>query len=258
MTDSPRTDAAPEAAEKARRLPLYAQAKRLMLEKLKAKAWKPGEQIPVEPELARMLGVSVGTVRRAVSELVDEGILRRIQGSGTFVGSYGESGYWNRFQPFQTRDGRPLYLKERIPVSCAKIPADGRLAARLGLKEGDPVYHVMRLQWEKDFFVGTDELFLRCDFFPGFSLEFFKAKLDPHESLYAFYEREFSVEIIETSNFVSCEMNEGQFYKGLDVPSLIGVPICRMMRVSRTYGHVPVELRIMTCDFRKIQLSFDL
>ena len=248
----------PKAQPSSPRIPLYAQAKRRMLEKLKAKAWRPGDRLPVEPELAASLGVSVGTLRRAVSELVDEGILRRIQGSGTYVESYGEGSYWNRFQPFQTRDSRPLFLKERIPVYCETIPASAMIAGKLSIQKGSPVFHVMRLMWEAKFFVGTDELFLRPEYFPGFTLEFFKAKLDPHESLYAFYEREFGLEIVGTSNFVSCELNEGDCFKDLEVPQLAGAPLCCFTRVSRTYGHTPVEVRIMHCDFRKLQLSFDL
>lgn len=240
------------------RIPLYAQAKRQMLEKLKAKAWRPGERLPIEPELAKSFGVSVGTLRRAVAELVDEGILRRIQGSGTFVESYSEGGYWNRFQPFQTRDSLPLFLKERIPVYCETIPAPASIAGKLSIATDSPVIHVMRLMWEAKFFAGTDEIFLRPEYFPGFTLDFFKAKLDPHESLYAFYEREFGLEIVGTSNFVSCEINDGECFKDLDVPQLAGVPLCHFTRISRTYGHTPVEIRLMRCDFRKIQLSFDL
>ncbi|MFF1920611.1 GntR family transcriptional regulator [Streptomyces sp. NPDC058221] len=47
--------------------------------------WAPGTQLPVERELADTLAVSVNTVRRAVGELVTEGIVQRRQGAGTFV-----------------------------------------------------------------------------------------------------------------------------------------------------------------------------
>lgn len=239
-------------------MPLYQQAKRQMLDKLQSKQWKPGDKLPAEPRLAASLGVSIGTLRHAVSELVDEGVLRRIQGSGTIIESYGGSGYWNRFQPFQTRDGRPLYLKERIPISCETIPAPEAIASKLSISPGTPVFHVLRALWEEKFFVGTDELFLREDYFTGFTLELFRSRLAPDESLYAFYEREYGVRILETSNFVSCEMNCGQLFQDIDAPELAGAPICLFKRVSRTYGHVPVEVRVMSCDFRKVQLSFDL
>lgn len=47
--------------------------------------WAPGTQLPVERELADELAVSVNTLRRAVGELVGEGLVQRRQGAGTFV-----------------------------------------------------------------------------------------------------------------------------------------------------------------------------
>ncbi|MEK8169570.1 winged helix-turn-helix domain-containing protein [Streptomyces sp. M19] len=47
--------------------------------------WPPGTRLPVERELAAALSVSVNTLRRAVGELVAEGIVQRRQGAGTFV-----------------------------------------------------------------------------------------------------------------------------------------------------------------------------
>jgi GntR family transcriptional regulator len=47
--------------------------------------YKPGEQIPTEPQLCEMFGVSRITVRKAVDNLAKEGWLLRQQGRGTFV-----------------------------------------------------------------------------------------------------------------------------------------------------------------------------
>ncbi len=46
---------------------------------------QPGARMDTEPELAKRYGVSVGTVRKAVDYLVEEGVLRREQGRGTYV-----------------------------------------------------------------------------------------------------------------------------------------------------------------------------
>jgi GntR family transcriptional regulator len=48
--------------------------------------YPPGARLPAEPELCRAFGVSRITLRRAVGELVEQGVLVRRQGSGTFVG----------------------------------------------------------------------------------------------------------------------------------------------------------------------------
>lgn len=241
-----------------RRLPRYMAAKKIIIGRLLARQWKPGERIPAEPELAREIGISVGTLRRAVSELVDEGVLVRLQGSGTYVGSFGAGRYWNRFQPFQTLDGRPLHLKERVPVRFEELPAQGELAESLQLPPGERVLHITRRITNPDCSLGLDELFLPARYFPGLTLEFFKANLDPHESLYAFYERAFGVVITETANYVSCEVCGRGTLEAIGNPIAEGTPLCCCRRISKTYGHVPVEMRRMKVNFLKVQLSFDL
>ncbi|MET9387367.1 LacI family DNA-binding transcriptional regulator [Streptomyces sp. NPDC002928] len=54
-------------------------------QQLRAGVWPVGGQLPTEKELALSSGTSVSTVRRAVDELVAEGLIVRRQGSGTFV-----------------------------------------------------------------------------------------------------------------------------------------------------------------------------
>lgn len=64
---------------------LYRQVKDFILSQIQKGIYLPGEVIPAERELAERLGVSRYTVRRAIQELVDEGVLYRVQGNGTFV-----------------------------------------------------------------------------------------------------------------------------------------------------------------------------
>jgi len=64
--------------------PLYQQVSRALREYIAA-SLKPNDMIPTEPELEAHFGVSRATVRRAVDDLVDDGLLARRQGAGTFV-----------------------------------------------------------------------------------------------------------------------------------------------------------------------------
>jgi GntR family transcriptional regulator len=64
--------------------PLYRQVEQALRAEI-AERWQPGEAIPTEAELERRFGVSRITIRRAVHELVQAGLLSRRQGSGTFV-----------------------------------------------------------------------------------------------------------------------------------------------------------------------------
>jgi GntR family transcriptional regulator len=69
----------------AQALPLYMQITELLTREIAAGHWQSGERLPTEAELARRLGVAVGTLRKALAELQARGVLRRRQGSGTFV-----------------------------------------------------------------------------------------------------------------------------------------------------------------------------
>ena len=65
--------------------PRYLQLKRMIEEAVHSGAIKPGEALPAEREIAALTGLSRVTVRKAVQDLVREGLLVQRHGSGTFV-----------------------------------------------------------------------------------------------------------------------------------------------------------------------------
>ncbi|MEY2594488.1 MAG: hypothetical protein RI972_2177, partial [Pseudomonadota bacterium] len=76
---------------------LYLQVKRALLSRIEARLWSPGDQLPSETLIASQLGVSIGTLRRAVDELVQEQVLVRRQGKGTFVALHSRDRYLFQF-----------------------------------------------------------------------------------------------------------------------------------------------------------------
>src|SRR6187549_887442 len=67
------------------RWPKYLRIKQDLTEKLRAGHFDPNVPLPSEKVLAELGGVSIGTVRQALSEMADEGLVRREQGRGTFA-----------------------------------------------------------------------------------------------------------------------------------------------------------------------------
>lgn len=65
--------------------PRFVKIKAALLEDIEQGHLLPGAQVPSENQLAERFAVSRMTARRALTELVDEGILARTQGVGTFV-----------------------------------------------------------------------------------------------------------------------------------------------------------------------------
>jgi len=84
--------------------------------------WPVGARIPIEPQLARLLGVSRGTVREAVKTLVSRGLLEVRQGSGTYVRSGFDPGA-------SLQKLRLASLLDQFEVRCALEVQAARLAA---------------------------------------------------------------------------------------------------------------------------------
>jgi DNA-binding LacI/PurR family transcriptional regulator len=70
---------------KQKRKPLYLKIREQLREEIQAGKWKCGQCIPTEIELSQYYSVSRFTVRQAILQLVQEGLLERISGRGTFV-----------------------------------------------------------------------------------------------------------------------------------------------------------------------------
>ncbi|MBC5630847.1 GntR family transcriptional regulator [Clostridium sp. NSJ-6] len=71
--------------DKSSPIPVYFQLKNDLVKKIAQGLWKPGECIASERELCEIYGVSRMTIRQAIGELVQEGVLTRLKGKGTFV-----------------------------------------------------------------------------------------------------------------------------------------------------------------------------
>jgi GntR family transcriptional regulator len=74
-----------EAIDRSSFVPLYSQLQELVKEQIESGAWRPGDRLPSEPELARRYAVSRVVVRQALAILQDDGQIVRVQGRGTFV-----------------------------------------------------------------------------------------------------------------------------------------------------------------------------
>lgn len=68
-----------------KRTPLYSQIRDYVLANIQQRHWQANDQLPTELELAEKFNVSRFTVKKAMEELVKEGLIYRIQGKGSFI-----------------------------------------------------------------------------------------------------------------------------------------------------------------------------
>ncbi len=90
------------------RAPLYLQVAELLARQIASGVWKPNGILPNENELARELGVSAGTVRKALEKLEADRLVMRRQGRGTFVIDQTTPEATSRFDRMRRMDGEPI------------------------------------------------------------------------------------------------------------------------------------------------------
>lgn len=66
-------------------IPMYKQLSEILLDKINNGIFKPGSKLPSESEMIKTYGVSRITIRSAIAELTEDGVLNSIKGKGTFV-----------------------------------------------------------------------------------------------------------------------------------------------------------------------------
>ena len=86
---------------------LYIQVRDHLARQIAKGALKPGSHLPSELELADQLGVSLGTLRKALEALENERLITRRQGRGTFVRDHAVDTR-HTFDNLRTKDGQPI------------------------------------------------------------------------------------------------------------------------------------------------------
>lgn len=127
--------------------PLYIQIADWIREKIYSNDWEVDMQIPSENDLMKLLSVSRGTLKKAISMLIEEGLLLQIQGKGTFVAS---SSFSHPIGEGLLSFAESLRLQgisyETKVIEKRLEPASPSLQKSLNLKEGDSVLYLKRVR----------------------------------------------------------------------------------------------------------------
>ena len=217
--------------------PLYRQIKALITRDLQAGAWKPGDAIPSEQDLAARFKVSQGTVRKAVDELAADNLLVRRQGKGTFVATHAEQQVQYRFLRLMPDGDGDRTLARRL-LDCRRVRAPADVARLLDCKSGDAVVQVRRLLLSARKPVVLDDIWLPGALFKGLTAERLRDFKGP---MYGLFEAEFGVRMIRADEKIRAVAANADSAELLAVP--LAAPLLSVERLSFTYGDQPVELR---------------
>lgn len=126
--------------------PLYLQLARVLRERIDSGEWLAGQKIPSENELNRMYGISRMTARQVLATLVNEDLLFRVQGKGTFVAHRKISTRSPAYMGIREQLEGMGYAVQTEVIGHDVVPADSRVAESLRLTPGEPVHAIRRLR----------------------------------------------------------------------------------------------------------------
>lgn len=172
--------------------PLYKQLVEQIEDKILKGIYMPGEKLLTEKEMAKTYGVSIITVRNAISELINKGLVEHKQGKGTFVA-----------KPKFTKDVRKLQSFTEMCVRMGVRPGgkmlenkivtpDEKTAKLLGIEKDSQVIFISRVRFadEEPIAIENNYFSLKYAFLLGESFD--------NSSLFAFI-KEKSAKVVATS-----------------------------------------------------------
>ena len=222
--------------------PLYLQVKDMLVQRIVAGAWKPGAAIPNEIELSRELGISVGTVRKALDEMEGERLISRRQGRGTFVIDQTSDECAIRFSNIRDPDG--IRVVGEI-LSSEVVPATANAAEvhLLQLRNGEPVLRLRRVRAHDGHPLMVEESTVPQSRFPGLAQE-----TDISPSIVVLAHR-YGVLLARAQEKVGVTAAEGEVADELKVAK--GTPLLKLDSVVYAIDGRPIEWRVAQCHLRE-------
>lgn len=149
------------------KLPLYQQLYEILKAGILGGRWKPGSMLPPESELIATYEVSRTTVRQVLDMLVNEGLIYRQRGRGTFVAHPTVEQSLVRIVSF-TDDMRQRGFEPGTRVlSAGLVPAAEEVAAQLESEPGEPLARIERLRLADGEPMSVEESYLIHRYCPG-------------------------------------------------------------------------------------------
>ncbi|OMH32783.1 histidine utilization repressor [Motiliproteus sp. MSK22-1] len=162
--------------------PRYQQIKSFILEGIKQQKYQPGDKIPTEAELTRQFEVSRMTVNKAIRDLVQENMLVRYPGLGTFVSDAKAESPLAEIRNIaeEVRQRGHNYSCQVIELS--ESVASETMSMQMGVPIGTKQYHSVIVHKENDLPIQLEDRYIIASLVPGYIDQDF-SKGTPNEYL---------------------------------------------------------------------------
>lgn len=234
------------------RQPLYVRAEAELRARIARGDWKPGEALPTEPALAADLGISQGTLRRALAELERQRLIERRQGIGSHVAeATRERELFHFFRAESAEGGRltPTSLAHRLELDGA----DTEEAGALRLEEGARVHRLLRERRIRGRPMIVELIALPTELFPDFAVPL---GTEVSDELYVHYQQRFGITILRVEERMRAVKAPAGIAGMLDRAA--DWPLLQIHRIAFDVMDRPVERRLSWLETTELRYAVEL
>jgi len=221
--------------------PLYRQVKQVLMQRLATHHWKPGDLLPSEPCLAEELGVSPGTVRKALDEMTAQNLVVRRQGKGTYVTTHSPHRALFHFFHIERDDGA-RELPDSTVLSIRQAAGNRNERKNLALPSSGKVIRIKRVRAFDGIPAIFEEIVVSAKRFTG--LDKYPAD-DLPNTIYRLYEEKFRVVVTRAEERIRAIAADRTDAKYLNIPA--GSPVLEIDRLAFGHENDVIEWRVSRC-----------
>lgn len=232
--------------------PLYKQVYAVLIRRIADGDWRPGEAMPSEQALAAELGVSQGTVRKAMDALASQNLIVRRQGKGSFVAEHTQEHALYRF----FRLARPAPSRERVTPQLGAASIKRRAANRaeqstLQLSEKAEIVEIRRTRLVDQVPSIVEKIVLPLALFPD--IESYNSLPN---TLYSLYQGAYGLSVAFVKEALRAVIANKRDAKALQIE--VGTPLLQIDRVAFGLDGQQIEWRVSRCDTSNIVYAVDV
>ena len=195
------------------RTPLYCRLADSLRDQIFAGKYKVGDRMPSERELCDTYGVSRMTVRLAIAELERDGRIQKIQGKGTYVQQEPIEQDMNNVYSFSKEMNRQGMVSSTKVMAKVVLPADEKMASKLGIKTDDSIIFLERLRYSGNKAIIVEKTWFAYDRFS------FLMDCDLTKGLYKTLEEDYDIKIDEADEVLQATTLNQRECSLLDCPA---------------------------------------
>lgn len=231
-------------------IPLYHQVKESLALQIASGRWRAGEELPSEADLCGFYGVSRGTLRRAISDLSQQGLVSSRQGRGTFVSRPKfEGSILGSYRLFREKGVK--HDPESIVRRCERRTIRDELREMFGLPADAEVYEVERVQFMDRVPMTIHTSVFPADLVPGLE------RVDlSQQTIYEILEEKFDLFFVGADETLEPATADEYVARALNIG--VGTPLFSVERRSFMRGSRMAEYRhsYMRGDRYKYRVEF--